>query len=165
MSTSLRPLMIGTLEVAVALPVAIAEWVARALRADAVSRRLHVLTLGVPLPAYVVTAVVWVPLVATGIFYPVSDAENLKNSWGGPRSSEHGWSTSPSPWSDFSLLLFPLRSGDAGVAPPGPSHNPRTDAGDCPGIRRSVIRPVWPRSGDRRRPVGGGSCSGRHSHD
>ena len=34
--------------------------------------------------SYLVTGIVWVPLIVNGIFYPVFDADNLKNSWGGP---------------------------------------------------------------------------------
>lgn len=78
-----RPLA-STALVAVALPLRIAQWIAWALGAASCAARLRALTAGIPLVAYMLTGVVWVPVFVSGIFYPILDAGNLKNSWGGP---------------------------------------------------------------------------------
>jgi hypothetical protein len=78
-----RPL-VRTVVVAFVLPIRIAAWATGALGAHGRARRLRALAAGVPIAAYVVTGVVWIPLLASGIFYPVWDAGNLQNSWGGP---------------------------------------------------------------------------------
>jgi hypothetical protein len=70
--------------VAVALPVRIASWVAAGTGARGAASRLRVLTDGVPAAAYVVTGLVWLPLIPNGIFYPLFDSANLSHSWGGP---------------------------------------------------------------------------------
>jgi hypothetical protein len=76
--------MIAAFVVAVALPARVASWIARALGADRVATRLRDLTSDVQIAAYVVTGLIWVPLVAIGVCYPATDAGNLQNSWGGP---------------------------------------------------------------------------------
>jgi len=78
-----RP-VVGTVVVAFALPLRVAARAAGALGADGSVTRLRALTVGVPIAAYVVTGVVWCLLLHSGIFYPVFDAGNLQNSWGGP---------------------------------------------------------------------------------
>ena len=59
-------------------------------RPSAAAARLLALTGGAPIAAYVVTGVVWFPLLVSGILYPLFDAGNLQSSWGGPRSSGRG---------------------------------------------------------------------------
>jgi hypothetical protein len=78
-----RP-VVSTVVVASVLPLRIAAWVTGALGVYRSARRLRALTAGVPIAAYVVTGVVWIPLLVSGIFYPVWDAGNLQHSWGGP---------------------------------------------------------------------------------
>jgi hypothetical protein len=78
-----RP-VISTVVVAFVLPLRIAAWAAGALGAHSSATRLRALTAGVPIAAYVVTGVVRFFLLHSGIFYPVFDAGNLQNSWGGP---------------------------------------------------------------------------------
>jgi hypothetical protein len=80
----MRRLVVSTVVVAVVLPLRVAAWAAGPLGAHTSATRLRALTAGVPIAAYVVTGVVWFPLLHSGIFYPVFDAGNLQNSWGGP---------------------------------------------------------------------------------
>ena len=74
----------GTIVVAVAVPTRVAAWILGGLGATTCSGKLCNPTSGVPLAAYVVTAIVWVLQIRSGILYPVFDASNLRNSWGGP---------------------------------------------------------------------------------
>ena len=80
----MRQPVVSTVVVAFVLPLRVAAWAAGALGADSSATRLRALTVGVPIAAHVVTGVVWFPLLVSGIFYPVFDAGNLQNSWGGP---------------------------------------------------------------------------------
>jgi hypothetical protein len=66
------------------VPMRIASWIFGAIRARAYSDKLRTLTSGISIPAYVVTALVWAVQVRSGILYPLFDAGNLHNSWGGP---------------------------------------------------------------------------------
>jgi len=70
--------------VAAVLPIRIASWIAAGAGAAGAAGRLRALTYGIPAAAYVATGLVWLPLVADGILYPLFDSANLKNSWGGP---------------------------------------------------------------------------------
>jgi len=81
---AMRRPVVSTVEVAFVLPLRVAAWAAGALGADSRATRLRALTAGVPIAAYAVTGVVWFFLLHSGIFYPVFDAGNLQNSWGGP---------------------------------------------------------------------------------
>jgi hypothetical protein len=74
----------ATIVVAVALPMRLAAWIVRWLGATATPGKLRNLTSGIPVAAYVVTGIVWVLQIRSGILYPVFDAGNLRNSWGGP---------------------------------------------------------------------------------
>ena len=74
----------GTLVVAVSVPTRVAAWFLGGLGATTCSGRLRNLTSGIPVTAYVVTAIVWVVQIPGGSLYPVFDASNLRNSWGGP---------------------------------------------------------------------------------
>jgi len=74
----------STFVVALVLPLRVTAWAAGALGANGTAARLRALTAGAPVAAYVVTGVVWFPLLVSGIFYPVFDAGNLQGSWGGP---------------------------------------------------------------------------------
>jgi hypothetical protein len=80
----MRRLVASTVVVAFVLPLRVAAWAADALGADSRATRLRALTTGVPIVAYVVTGAAWFPLSVSGIFYPVLDAGDLQNSWGGP---------------------------------------------------------------------------------
>ena len=84
MTAALRRLVVSTIVVAFVLPLRVAAWAAGGLGADRSAARLRALTAGAPIAAYVVTGVVWFFLLHSGIFYPVFDAGNLQNSWGGP---------------------------------------------------------------------------------
>ena len=70
--------------VAAALPIRIASQIAAAAGAARAARRLRAMTHGIPAAAYLATAIVWLPLVPDGIFYPLFDSANLDHSWGGP---------------------------------------------------------------------------------
>jgi ABC-type lipoprotein export system ATPase subunit len=80
----MRRLVVNSIVVAFVLPLRITAWAAGGLGADRSATQLRALTAGVPIAAYVVTGVVWFFLLHSGIFYPVFDAGNLQNSWGGP---------------------------------------------------------------------------------
>jgi thiosulfate reductase cytochrome b subunit len=84
MVTTTRPIGQATIRVAAVLPVRIASWIAAAAGATAAATRLRALTQGIPVAAYVVTGLVWLPLVPNGILYPIFDSANLNHSWGGP---------------------------------------------------------------------------------
>jgi hypothetical protein len=80
----MRRLVVDSIVVAFVLPLRIAAWAAGGLGADRSATRLRALTAGVPVAAYVVTGVAWFFLLHSGVFYPVFDAGDLQNSWGGP---------------------------------------------------------------------------------
>lgn len=80
----MRRLVVNSIVVAFVLPLRIAAWAAGGLGADRSATRLRALTAGVPIAAYAVTGVVWFFVLHSGIFYPVFDAGDLQNSWGGP---------------------------------------------------------------------------------
>ncbi len=80
----MRRLVVNTNVVAFVLPLRIAAWIAACLGADGSATRLRALTARVAIAAYVVTGVVWFFLLHSGIFYPLFDAGDLQNSWGGP---------------------------------------------------------------------------------
>ena len=78
-----RPVF-STVGVAFVVPLRIVGWVAGALGAHSRARRLRARTAGVPVVAYVLTGLIWIPLLVSGVFYPVFDGRNLQHSWGGP---------------------------------------------------------------------------------
>ena len=84
LGAAMRRPVVSTVVVAFVLPLRVAAWAAGALGVDSSATRLRALTVGVPVAAYAVTGVVWFFLLVSGIFYPVFDAGNLQNSWGGP---------------------------------------------------------------------------------
>lgn len=79
----MRRLVVDTVVVAFVLPLRVAMWAACALGAKSSATRLRARTAGVPIVAYVVTGAVCLLVVST-VFYPVWDAGNLQDSWGGP---------------------------------------------------------------------------------
>ena len=102
LGAAMRRPAVSTVVVAFVLPLRVAAWAAGALGVDNSATRLRAPTVGVPIAAYVVTGVVWFPLLVSGIFYPVFDAGNLRSSWGGP-TLVGAWVTHLAP--AFGLLL------------------------------------------------------------
>jgi hypothetical protein len=84
LTVAMRRFVVNSIVVAFVLPLRIAAWAAGGLGANRSASRLRTLTAGVPIAAYIVTGVVWFFLLHSGIFYPVFDAGDLQNSWGGP---------------------------------------------------------------------------------
>jgi hypothetical protein len=80
----MRRLVVNSIVVAFVLPLHIAAWAAGGLGAERSVTRLRAVTAGVPVAAYIVTGVAWFFVLHSGIFYPVFDAGDLQNSWGGP---------------------------------------------------------------------------------
>jgi len=79
-----RPTAQAMILVAAVLPIRIASWIAAGAGAAGAAGRLRALTHGIPASAYVVTGLVWLPLLPNGILYPLFDSANLNHSWGGP---------------------------------------------------------------------------------
>lgn len=76
--------VVNTVVVAFVLPLRLTSWAQHRLGAERRATRLRARTAGVPIAAYVVTAVAWFFLLHSGLFYPVFDATDLQGSWGGP---------------------------------------------------------------------------------
>lgn len=79
-----RRRLVNTIVVAFVLPLRIVASVSSATGGHRSAAHLRTLTSGVPIVAYAMTGVAWFFLLHSGIFYPMFDAGDLQDSWGGP---------------------------------------------------------------------------------
>jgi hypothetical protein len=70
--------------VATALPAVIMAGIATAANHVELAARLRQRAAGVSVVSLVLTGLLWLIIVLRGVLYPVTGADDLKDSWGGP---------------------------------------------------------------------------------